>query len=255
MPAYNTARYIEQSIRSLLQEPGSVQLDIIVVDDGSTDETAQLVRQLSQHHREVRLIEAPHGGISAARNHALSALPAAARYVTFQDSDDVAVAGRIARQVALLEASPQVQAVYGQIQFFDLLDEQTLVPSATARTLTTRTIQLSSGVYRRELIDRLGPFDVSLAQAEDTDYLFRLVESGAEMLMEDALATYYRRHDTNITRSVLQARHEFMKAIHKSVRRRRASAGGARPSLASSVFQERAGFEELFESCAVATRS
>ncbi len=249
MPAFNAGRYIEQSLRSLFVELGDVQLDVIVVDDGSTDNTIDVVREFARRRPEVRLIEAPHGGISVTRNRALDALPADTQFVTFQDADDVAYPGRIARQMARMHSAERPDVVYGMLEFVDLLDDETLLPTAAARTLSMRTIQLSCGLYRRSVLDQVGRFDELLVQAEDTDFLFRLVESGARILMEDENATFYRRHDTNTTRDVLGARREFMKAIHKSVKRRRQSAGQGR-SLASSIFTERAQFEEQFATCA-----
>jgi glycosyltransferase involved in cell wall biosynthesis len=249
MPTYNAESFVAQAIRSLLPQPGHLQLDIIVVDDGSTDGTVRLVRGLARRHPEVRLIEASHRGISATRNRGLDALPEEAQLVSFQDADDLAYPGRIARQAALLKSDPDSEVVYGLIQMFDRLDDRALAPSPHARTLTTRAIHMSAGLYRRHVLDQVGRFDETLVQAEDTDYLFRLVESGARVVMEDQIATFYRRHDTNTSRDVMAARHEFMKAIHKSLKRRRLSEGRRVAPLVSGIFTDRARFEEQFEAC------
>ena len=256
MPAYNTSPYVEQAIRSLLlQQRSELRLDIIVIDDGSSDNTVDVVLGVRHRHPEVRLIAATHGGISVARNQGLDALPADAQYVTFHDSDDIAYPGRIARQLAILQFDPDLQVVYGTLQIFDFLDNETLSPSKTARTMTTRGISLSAGLFRRKIIDQVGRFDESLIQAEDTDFLFRLVESGATVHMEDDIATFYRRHDTNITRDVAVGRREFMKAIHKSVKRRRPSDRHGIASLCNGMFADRRQFEEQFEACPSTTPS
>lgn len=255
MPAYNASLYVQQAIQSLVNQRGDFQLDIIVIDDGSTDDTADIVRGLEQRHPEVRLIVAPHAGISAARNRGFDAMSDNVHFVTFLDADDIAVPGRIARQLALLRADPSVDVVYGMLRMFDDLDNETLSPSSTSRTVVTRAIQLSVGLFRRQVIDQLGHFDETLVQAEDTDYLFRMVESGASVLMEDDIATFHRRHDANTTRNVLEARREFMKAIYKSVKRRRQSGGENMLPSFNSMFAERTQFEELFETCPSNTRS
>ncbi|MCX7429150.1 MAG: glycosyltransferase family A protein [Planctomycetia bacterium] len=255
MPAYNVSRYVEQAIESLSRELGEVRLDIIVVDDGSTDGTADVTRQIARRRPEVRLIPGSHGGISAARNRGLSALPDETQFVTFHDADDIAYPGRIARQCARLLADPDAQAVYGLLQLFDLLDDKALLPAPEARTATLRGISLSAGLYRREIIDRIGRFDESLSLSEDTDFLFRMVESGATIHMEDEVATFYRRHDSNTTRDFRVARCEFMKAIHKSVRRRRLAGGAGVAPLASGMFAERRQLEEIFQPCSSNTPS
>jgi glycosyltransferase involved in cell wall biosynthesis len=200
------------------------------------------------------LIAAPHRGISTTRNHGLDALPADAEFVTFQDSDDIAYPGRIARQLRRLRSDPDVQVVYGLLQIFDLWDDGSQAPSKSGRTMTTRGISLSAGLFRRTIIDHIGRFDESLTQAEDTDFLFRLVESGANMHMEDEIATYYRRHDTNTTLDVAVGRRDFMKAIHKSVKRRPADRQRI-AALCNGMFADRRKFEEGFETCSVNTQS
>ena len=256
MPAYNSSPYIEQAIRSLLAQPQrDMRLDIIVIDDGSSDDTAGVVRGVRRQHSEVRLISAPHCGISVARNHGLDALPAEAHFVTFHDSDDIAYPGRIERQLALLRSDSNVQVVYGLLQIFDVWDNETLSPSKTGRTMTTRGISLSAGLFRRTIIEQIGRFDESLIQAEDTDFLFRLVESGANIHTEEEIATYYRRHDTNTTRDVAVGRREFMKAIHKSMKRRRPADRHRIAALCNGMFADRRKFEEQFEECPVNTQS
>jgi glycosyltransferase involved in cell wall biosynthesis len=249
MPAFNVSRYVEQAIESLSRELGEVRLDIIVVDDGSTDDTSYVVSQIARRRPEVRLIFGSHGGISTARNRGLAELPDDARFVTFHDADDIAYPGRIARQCAHLLANPDAQAVYGLLQLFDLLDEENLLPAPQSRTAILRGISLSAGLYRREIIDRIGRFDESLALSEDTDFLFRMVESGAAINMEDEVATFYRRHSSNTTNDFRVARCEFIKAIHKSVKRRRLAGSAGVAPLATGMFAERRQLEELIQPC------
>jgi glycosyltransferase involved in cell wall biosynthesis len=253
MPAYNAGAYIEQSIQSLTRQQRSVQLDIVVIDDGSSDETVAVVHGLMTHHPEVRLIASSHAGVSAARNRGLDHLPDSVEFVTFHDADDIAYPGRIARQLARLQADPHLMVVYGLLQLFDVLDDDQLLPAPHARTATVHGVSLSAGLYRRAVIDRIGRFDENLLQAEDTDFLFRLVESGALIVMEDEIATFYRRHDSNTTNDYRAARREFMKAVHMSIKRRRLAPGPTIAPLAGGMFADRSQFEEQF-SCPPNTR-
>ena len=249
MPAYNAERYVEQALQSLLGERGDFRLDIIVVDDGSTDNTARIVQELADQHAEIRFFSAPHCGIASTRNRALDAIPPDAEFVTFLDADDLVYPGRIDRQLQELIANPEAEMAYGLLQWFDVVDDVELRPAATARTETQLNVQLSVALFRRSLIDRIGRFDDSLVQAEDTDYLLRIAESGARVIVEDKVATFYRRHDLNVTNDRLTMKREFMKAIHRSVRRRRNTSGeSSAMSSGASLFQN-PNLSEWFNVC------
>ena len=106
VPTYERAQVLGASLASVLGQKG-VTFEVIVVDDGSTDDTAGLVSGLADPR--VRYIARSHAGIAAARNAGLAA--ATAPYVAFHDSDDVALPGRLARPVAFLRAHPDIDLV------------------------------------------------------------------------------------------------------------------------------------------------
>src|SRR5439155_177200 len=103
VPTYNRAHVLGESLASVLAER-DVDLEVVVVDDGSTDGTAALLAGLGD--RRVRPVVRPHAGIAAARNAGLAA--ARAPYIAFHDSDDVALPGRLAVPLAFLGAHPEV---------------------------------------------------------------------------------------------------------------------------------------------------
>src|SRR6266480_2329719 len=106
VPTYNRAHVLGESLASVLAER-DVDLEVVVVDDGSTDGTAALLAGLGD--RRVRPVVRPHAGIAAARNAGIAA--ARAPYVAFHDSDDVALPGRLAVPLAFLGAHPEVDLV------------------------------------------------------------------------------------------------------------------------------------------------
>jgi glycosyltransferase involved in cell wall biosynthesis len=89
MPAFNAGRFIEAAILSLLRERERVDLDVIVIENGSTDDTSAIVEALASDFPEVRLLQNPHKGIAAARNTGLDHLRAGCQFVTFLDADDI----------------------------------------------------------------------------------------------------------------------------------------------------------------------
>src|SRR4051794_31394978 len=98
--AYNAQAYLQQSVRSVL-DPSYTDLEVIVVDDGSSDGTAAVCRSLAADDRRVKLISQPNAGISAARNRGLAA--AAGEWISVIDADDLWRPGKLARQLSVTQ--------------------------------------------------------------------------------------------------------------------------------------------------------
>jgi glycosyltransferase involved in cell wall biosynthesis len=223
MPVYNREVFVGAALRSLLRQRDAAELDIIVVDDGSTDGSADVVRSMIDEVPCIRLFQQENTGVTRARNRGLNLLKPETELVSFLDSDDISPAGRFAADVALFRNDPDLELTYSKMMLVDAIDEETLEPAAGAISVIARGIHLSAAILSRRLVERIGGFDEDFAQAEDTDYLLRGFEIGPRYVLPDTLALYYRRHSGNMTRQQdVQAR-EFMRVIHKSIKRRRAN--------------------------------
>jgi glycosyltransferase involved in cell wall biosynthesis len=219
MPAYNAEATIGSALKSLLRQRDAGDLDIVVVDDGSTDRTCDIVGALAARAPEIRLIGIDHGGISKARNAALQAMAPDTDLVGFLDADDLSPEGRHAYDVALFEADPALDLVFSRLRFFDREDPETLAPGASSRILDERTVHLSAGLFRRRVLDRTGLFDETFAQAEDTDYLLRIFEGQPKYLLSDEIGVFYRKHHGGITRKREEAQRDLMRAFFRAHRR------------------------------------
>lgn len=227
MPAYNRAATLPLAIASLLAQRadaglGDIGLDIVVVDDGSRDETPGVLAELASRHPEIRVLRQENAGVAAARNAGLAALLPQTTLVSFLDSDDVSAAGRFAADLPLFAADPGLALAYGRMTLTDAIDPATMAPADGARRADVRGISLSCAIFRRALIERVGFFDAALMQAEDTDYLLRAFETGAPWRQTDTLCIYYRRHPGNMTRDTAAAQRWLAAAVARSLRRRRA---------------------------------
>lgn len=232
VPTYNRAAMLPLALRSVLSQSLPMGLSVIVVDDGSTDGTVAELSAMTDPRLTV--IRQSNAGVSAARNAGLAALPPDAAFVTFLDSDDALPMGRLADDLARLTAAPQAGYTYGRMCYVDEISPDTLRPVAHARTVTLHGIQLSCGLYRRALIDRIGLFATDMTHGEDTDYLFRLFETGAPFVQHDDIALYYRRHADNVTNQTDLNRRGFARALMRSMQRRRADpcSGWSMPEFA-----------------------
>jgi len=242
MPVYNGERYIREALRSVLCET-DLALEIIVVDDGSTDRTSNIVSNISVDFPAVRCINGSHSGVSSARNAGLAAVSESAKYITFLDSDDLNPPGRIARQLRLMREHLDCKFVIGLIQFFEVADETAGVPLSGSRTETVRGVQLAAALFSKDLFSRIGGFSEDMRHGEDTDFFLRLLEAQIQYALDDEVAVYYRRHSTNMTNNLAETRRGFMDALRRSLQRRREH--GVSVEL-GDLFKNRGAVEEGF---------
>jgi glycosyltransferase involved in cell wall biosynthesis len=222
MPVYNRERYVVSALRSLVRQRDAADLDIIVIDDGSTDGSAEAVRSMMGENPCIRLFRQENMGVTKTRNAGLKLLKPETEFVSFLDSEDVSPVGRFKADIAFFQADPGLELTYSLMMLVDGIDDDKLEPEPGSHFMTVRGIHLSSGIFSRKLVDRIGDFDESFHQAEDTDYLLRTFESGPRFVTPDTVALYYRRHPGNMTKQADTSLREFMRAIHKSMRRRKA---------------------------------
>ena len=219
MPSYNREAYVGDALASLQSQPG-VDADIIVVDDGSTDGTKEVVRSVAAADRRVRLIENPHGGVAVARNTGVRA--AHGEYVTFLDSDDLCAPGRLERQIGKLRSRLDITVVTGHSRWFTNMTAD-FEPAAGSMWYRRTDPILGNAMFRRSIFDDFGIFDEALKYAEDVDFFFRLFEADVRILVEVEIATYYRLHAANMTRNEAAMYRGILQAYHKSIERRRQS--------------------------------
>lgn len=239
MPAFNAARFIGAALASLLQERGRVDLDIIVVDDGSTDGTRDIVAGMVAQAKEIRLLANPGKGIGAARNTGLRNLAPDCTFVTFHDADDISRAGRIERQSRRLIEDPSIDALYGLVQLFSAQDGAGLPPAAEGPAKIVRGPYLQSAMFRPNVLRRVGFFDETYRQGCDSDYFLRLVDGDFRIVLEDEVAAYYRRHDANVTLDAEEMKREFMRASLSWAVRRRMKRKGPLPAIFAEMFLNR----------------
>lgn len=200
MAAHNVERYISEAVGSIVGQSFS-DLELLVLDDASTDGTAGIVQRFAAVDDRVILIRADANlGRSRARNRLLSM--AKGDFVAIMDADDVAMPERIARQVDFLERSPDHVAVGGQADWIDEVGRVIgLAPfpcdhaSIDAENLRGRAvIYHPSALIRAEPFHRLGGYDENLLVAEDLDLWLRLAELGKLANLPETVLRY-RLHD------------------------------------------------------------
>ncbi|MBL4807073.1 MAG: glycosyltransferase family 2 protein [Rhodobacteraceae bacterium] len=212
MTAYNEERYIASAIDSLLDHPLPCDVIMVIVNDGSTDGTVKIIEGLAEKHRNIRLINTINQGVAKARNLLLQSIPDDCDLVTFLDADDAFAKGHLMRETARMIDDPSLDLTYGQICLVDTV-ELDLAAAARQDSTIMRGIHFSTGIFRKSLLQKVGFFDELYEQAEDTDYLLRLFETGPNMYHNDEIGVYYRQHAGNMTNDLSVQRRNFMRAM------------------------------------------
>jgi glycosyltransferase involved in cell wall biosynthesis len=204
MPAYNAGRHVAESVRSV-QAQTFGRWELIIVDDGSTDDTREVVQSLANTDARVRYVRRPNGGQAAARNTGLA--EARGPLVAFLDADDLWLPGKLAAQLDVLEAKG-VDLVYTDGYIFSddgaasAEERFHIVPGETRgvemfRTLfTSNRIGTLSVLVKRSALDAVGLFDEDRAyqNCEDYDLWMRLAKNGASFYGMTEKLMRYRRH-------------------------------------------------------------
>lgn len=202
MPTYNRAQFILEAVASVLSQ-SYANLELIVIDDGSTDDT--LARLASLADPRIKILTRQHVGIPAALNAGLAA--ASGSYIARLDSDDVWVSTMLADQVSVLVEHPDVDVVFARTQIIDSagvrqnkfwgeplrFPDDPLLSILYYHAFCTITV-----VYRRRLYDRVGRYREDQHIAEDFDLNLRAAGS-SRFLFRDAIVAFARRHHGNTT--------------------------------------------------------
>ncbi len=189
IPTYNSARFLADAVTSVLEQ-GYPRLEILIVDDGSTDDTRQLAVSMGP---AVRYLYQDNQGPPAARNLGLRSITG--DLVALLDADDLWTPGKLALQVPPLMSNPDLGMVLGLTQYFRT-NEQT---GEEERLRPFFVVQLGCGLFRSEVFRTVGGFDETLRYGDDVDWFMRTREQGIGAVLLDRATVRYRRHSDNMT--------------------------------------------------------
>ncbi|MCQ9326677.1 glycosyltransferase [Neisseria dentiae] len=195
IPYYNCEQYIAETIASV-EAQHYPNIEIIIVDDGSSAESAAFLAGLLKSKPAIRLAAQNNRGAAAARNHA--ARLAKGEYFLFLDADDQILPDYIQKSVAVLEGNPDCKLVYPQAEFFDAKEGFWQLPpyEGIKSLLTGNRFPSSVSMHRAADFKALGGFDENFATHEDWDFWIRLLSGGGKVYqIPEVLFRYRKRRD------------------------------------------------------------
>ena len=216
IPARDAERYIGASIRSVLGQTHT-PLEVIVVDDSETEATADVVRGFGE---PVRLLRRKRSGPAAARN--IGVAEARGRLIAFNDADDLWEPEKLAKQVALLDARPDLAGCVTQVELFwedDVAWEEEAVRGTERAGIVPGWASITL-LARREAFDQIGPLDEDRVFSDAVEWFARARDSGLRIeLIEEPLVRHRRRAESLSRETGNSA--EFLGLLRDRIERRR----------------------------------
>ena len=225
IPCRDGERYVAETIRSVLRQDHR-GLEIIVVDDGSTDRSPEAVRAFGD---AVRYARQPQGGASVARNRGVEL--ATGEILAFLDADDLWCEGALLRMLAALESDPSVGMVVGHMEQFvspELPPAARLEFRFSPDPVPAR--MCGAVLVRRADFDRVGGFSHRLESGEFIDWLLRAEDLGVRFVTIPDVVLRRRLHRSNHGVVRRDARQDYVRVVKAALDRRRATAPPQNPS-------------------------
>lgn len=198
MPAYNSAAFIGEAIESLFNQTFK-DFEIVIIDDGSSDNTVEIVQSYMAKDPRIKLIQQANAGVGAARNVGINATQY--DWIALHDSDDIALPHRFERQVAAIKADPEV--VMWASETRNMGEDGQVRPEAKWGGPTTKEefyrmrkagqiifMATQSALFRKDIALKIGGLDVRFRSAGDTEFWDRMAEHGPTLSIPEPLVVY-----------------------------------------------------------------
>ncbi len=216
IPVYNCEAYLAEAIGSVLAQTYR-PLEIIVVDDGSTDGSADVAHRFQN---TVEYCRQTHRGSSAARNAGVEL--AQGDYIAFLDADDLWLEDKLDLQMASFHESPALDLVFGHVEHFHSPDLDADVAERMYCPSDPMPGYLAGAMLaRRAALQRVGPFDQSLRVGEFVDWYSRAMDAGLVSLMLPATLIQRRIHSGHLAVRRRDSQTDFLRVVKASMDRQR----------------------------------
>lgn len=206
IPAFNAEKFITRAIDSICLQHYS-NLEIIVIDDASTDRTAEIVLEL-----KVKLIRLPHNqGAAVARNTGI--VQARGELIAFLDADDEWLPDKLNNQTQALQNNPHLVGVVG---FLKIISSHALEPEQISAFFLP---SFGTALLKRQIFEVVGLLNPTLRMAEDVDWFNRARETNQAIAVLPSIVLRYQQHETNTTANPLEVRRWLLRALRHRIQR------------------------------------
>jgi glycosyltransferase involved in cell wall biosynthesis len=215
LPAYNGARYLSDTIGSVLAQTYR-PLEVIVVDDGSKDDSAEIAGSFDH----VRVLIQENQGVPFARNAGIAA--ANGDYLCFIDQDDTWLPEKVQKQLESFTAQQGIRYCLTRQVFY--LSEGEALPDWCPPDWLDKPVagfSPSTLMIERSLMEEMGPFDTSLLTGSDTEFFFHLKDKQIPFHQLEEVLVRKRVHGNNQSATRDQLRRDILETVRRSIQRQR----------------------------------
>jgi glycosyltransferase involved in cell wall biosynthesis len=213
IPTYNSAEYLPGAVESIRKQTVPPQ-EIIIVDDGSTDHTKQVVEKFKN---DITYIHQKNSGPASARNRALKEVKG--NYITFLDADDLWHPQKLENQIGKFRKINDLGITLG-FSFQDEFRSISDINPVKAKLHAKFILLLGSGLIKRSVFEEVGNFDEDLIIGDDTDWFIRAREKGILISIQRELVLYYRSHNESLMKKRDVYRRSVFQLLKKAKDRR-----------------------------------
>lgn len=219
LPVYNGEKYLAEALQSVYEQDYD-PMEIIVIDDGSTDNTAKI---LAGYTDRIHYAYQENRGPAAARNYGLQL--ARGKFIAFIDADDLWPTGKLNFQMDVFLHYQEAEIVQGLVRRIQLINAIGKDNQDEEDPFEFVNSNLGAMIMRQSVFDHIGNFNESLTYHSDTDFWFRAREAGIKIFLQKKIALIYRIHSANHTIGKNTQSLGFAKILKLSIDRRRKESG------------------------------
>ncbi len=212
IPVYNTDKYLHETLSSIsaIQIP---DMEVIIIDDGSTDNSSQIANEYVANSTNARLIVQKNQGVSAARNTGVA--QAKGKYILPFDSDDIICENFIDEAVRVLENDEQVKVVTSNAVFFGEESGSWDLPNFSLFALAHRNMLPVCSMYRKADWEKVGGYCTDFPGREDWDFWINILKSGGKVVKLPVVGFKYRMHKNSKRNRTRKKKDEIFSLLNK----------------------------------------
>lgn len=202
IPCYNQGKYLQETLDSVVKS-SYTNIEIIVVNDGSTDNTSEIIEKLKLRYPEVKFISTKNSGVCITRNTAIEV--SSGDYILPLDADDKIGSEYILKAVEILNNNENIGLVYCDAEFFGDIQKKWDLKPATIENMLVQNRIFPAAMFRKETFIQTGGYkSIMEAGCEDWEFWLSIVETGAKIYKIPETMFFYRKSANERTKKSLQ---------------------------------------------------
>ncbi|BAQ61473.1 glycosyltransferase [Geminocystis sp. NIES-3708] len=214
IPAFNAEKYLKDAIESVIKQ-NYQPLEIILIDDGSTDNTAKIAKSF----QNIKYIYQENSGPAIARNNGIKI--AGGDYIAFLDQDDLWTPNKLSLQINYLKDHSDISYVLGQQKIFleSGIEKPKWLKQEYLETITPAYL-LSALLTRKSIFNQIGYFDSSYKHGNDSDWLLKTIDARLSMYIIPEIVLLKRIHDANQSHNIEEMKSDVLSFLRASIQRK-----------------------------------